>query len=80
LLLGLLLPKPLSEEEKVGKYGLLEGERGLVGGVSKGDDMRRGMFKVACSYMALYGIEDGGPSSEGGVTHGLHVVQAAVDT
>lgn len=36
------------------------------------------MFKVACSYMALYGRE-GGPSSEGGVTHGLHVVQAEVE-
>jgi hypothetical protein len=38
VLLGLRLPKLLSEPPKLGKYGLCDGERGLVGGVSKGED------------------------------------------
>lgn len=37
VLLGLRLPKLLSDEGKLGKYGLCVGERGLVGGVSKGE-------------------------------------------
>lgn len=37
VVLGLLPPKLLSDEEKLGKYGLCVGERGLVGGVSNGD-------------------------------------------
>lgn len=38
VVLGLLLWKLPSEEGKLGKYGLWIGERGLVGGVSKGDE------------------------------------------
>jgi hypothetical protein len=46
VLLGLLPPKLLpDDEEKLGKYGLCEGERGLLGGDSKGD--------VSCGRRAL---------------------------
>lgn len=39
LVLGLRPPKLLPDDEgKLGKYGLCEGERGLVGGVSKGEE------------------------------------------
>lgn len=37
VLLGLLPPKPLSDVGRLGKYGLCEGDLGLVGGVSKGE-------------------------------------------
>lgn len=39
VLLGLLPPKllPADDDEQLGKYGLCEGEFGLVGGESKGE-------------------------------------------
>lgn len=51
MVLGLRPPKLLSDDEgKLGKYGLCVGERGLVGGDSKGEaswGSRAPIFSVA---------------------------------
>ena len=41
VLLGRRPPKLLSDEERLGKYGLCEGDWGLVGGVSKDESLGR---------------------------------------
>lgn len=54
MLLGLLLLKVLpASDEMLGKYGLCEGERGLVGGVSKGEERRPGMLREGLRYREL---------------------------
>jgi hypothetical protein len=78
-LLGRRLLKVLSDAGKLGKYGLWVGERGLVGGVSKGESWgTRPSFNAAgWSYKPLQKGRRG--SSVGGVVHGLQALQGEVD-
>lgn len=79
-LLGLRLLKVLSDAGKLGKYGLCVGERGLVGGVSKGESWgtRPSFMAAGWSYRPLQENGRRG-SSEGGVVHGLQALQGEVD-